>query len=112
MSSFEIIRLKKNISTGLVLKILLPTAPGETEHALHILVNGSILSHSHPEEAGITEGYRELNLDSCEFSKWTIVGAGMPVRTHEVPYKKGLQIIEGSKRGYGPECWPELKSST
>lgn len=110
MANFKIIRLDKSISTGLVFKILLPTAPGEIEHALHVLVNGSILDHNHPDKDGITEGYRELNLESCDFSEWAVVGAGMPIQLHGIPYKEGLQIVEGSKRGPGYECWPELKN--
>ena len=106
----KIIRLGSNISTGLVLKVILPTNSGETEHALHIIWNGSIKRHFHNDEDNISEGYRVLNLETCEFSSWEVVGAGMKEHSHEVPYEEGLRIVEGSKRGFGPECWPELKT--
>ena len=105
----KIVRLGSNISTGIVLKIFLPTAPDENEHSLHILLNGCILKHFHKEEDGITEGYRFLNLETCEFSNWEVVGAGMNNHSHEIPYKSGLQIVEGKKKRAGIECWPELK---
>ncbi|MBR3001969.1 MAG: hypothetical protein IKF38_00110 [Clostridia bacterium] len=108
MSIPKIIRLGSNISTGLVLKIMLPTSPGETEHALHILWNGSIKEHFHNDEDGISEGYRVLNLETCEFSDWEVVGAGMNEKAHEIPYAEGLRIVEGSKRGFGIKCWPEI----
>lgn len=101
-------RLDSSISTGLVIKILLETRPGEVEHALHILLNGSIFLHEHSENSGISEGYRVLNLERDTFSSWSVVGAGFPIRIHGVPYKEGLQIVEGSKRGPGKDCWPEL----
>ena len=93
----------------MVFKVLLPTAPGEKEHALHILINGSIKLHSHADEDGISEGYREWNLETGEVSSWKVVGAGMPEKTHEVKYSKGVRFIEGSKRGRGIKEWPEIK---
>jgi len=111
MNIFKIIRLDKNISTGMVFKVLLPTAPGEKEHALHVLVNGSIMLHTHSDEDGISEGYRELNPETGETSEWEVVGAGMSKKSHEVSFKEGIRFIEGSKRNSGIENWPELKET-
>ena len=108
MSILGIIRLDKNISTGLVFKVLLPTVPGEKEHALHVLVNGSIKPHTHSDADGISEGYREWNPETGETSEWEVVGAGMSQKSHEVKFKKGIRFIEGSKRGYGIGNWPEI----
>lgn len=109
--SLKIIRLDKTISTGLVLKILLPTNPGENEHSIHILWNGSIIAHPHSERCGITEGYREIDLETGLPKSWEVVGAGMPIHIHSIPFKPGLRIVEGSKRGPGPESWSELQNS-
>lgn len=98
-------RLDASISTGLVIKILFETEPDEVEHALHVLLNGSILFHEHSEKSGITEGYRELNLITGEFGNWEIVGAGMPQQIHGIPYKFGIQIVEGIKKGSGKDVW-------
>lgn len=112
MNILKIIRLDKKISTGLVFKVLLPTAPGEKEHALHVLINGSIKPHTHLDTDGISEGYREWNTVTGETSKWEVVGAGMPQKSHKVDYKKGVRFIEGSKRSTGIENWPELNTFT
>ena len=80
----------------------------ELEHSLHIIIDGSILPHTHSDEDGITEGYREWNPETGEKSSWSVVGAGMPEKTHEVKYQKGIRVIEGSKRGNGPGNWPDL----
>ena len=107
----KFIRLNKTISTGLVLKILLPTVSGEIEHSIHIIFNGSIIAHTHSESCGITEGYREIDLETGNPKSWEVVGAGMPTHLHSIPFKAGLRIIEGSKRGSGIECWPELSTN-
>lgn len=105
---FKIIRLGSTISTGTVYKVLLPTAPGEIEHALHVIIDGSINQHAHPDDGGISEGYREINPETGEKSNWNVVGAGMPTKEHGVMYMEGIRFIEGSKRGPGIENWPEL----
>ena len=105
----KIFRLNKKISTGLVFKILLPPVSGEFEHSLHILIYGSIKKHKHPEEEGISEGYREWFPKSDKVSSWKVVGAGFKKKSHKIKYKKGIRFIEGSKRMPGLENWPELK---
>ena len=107
MKILKFIRLDGSISTGLVIKILFNTEPDEVEHALHVLLNGSVRNHEHPEESGITEGYRKLNLSTFEFGKWEIVGARMPRHIHGIPYCTGIQIVEGIKKGPGKENWKE-----
>ena len=103
MNILKVNRLSKKISTGLVIKILLETKPEEVEHSIHILFFGSILNHSHPDSEGITEGYREWNLKSGNPSSWEWVGAGQHKKSHGIPYKDGIRIVEGIKRRLAPE---------
>lgn len=108
MDVTKVIRLGPNITTGEVYKIILEPGPHEMEHSLHVIINGSILDHQHSEEEGITEGYREWDLTTCKPGTWEIVGSGMERKTHGVPFKMGIRIIEGSKRGPGLEDWAHL----
>ena len=108
MDVTKVIRLGPEIATGEVYKIILEPGPYETEHSLHILINGSILDHSHPEEKGVSEGYREWNIDTCKPGTWEIVGSGFESKTHGVPFKPGIRIVEGSKRGPGLEDWAHI----
>lgn len=106
------IRLPLSISNGNAFKIVLSHDNNEIEHSVHVLVSGLIRRHPHHDYQNITEGYRKWNLKTGQPDPWNVVGAGMPETYHDIPYKPGLQVVEGSKRGPGYKSWPELYSKT
>lgn len=109
--NFKIVPLI-NQPGDLVLKIILPPRNGEVEHSYHILINAEIKRHPHFDRDNISEGYREIDINTGEpLGEWEVVGAGMRFHFHGVPYKDGIRIIEGSKRGPGIQSWPELQKT-
>ena len=98
-------RLPYDISCGWVFKFLLPQSAGELEHSLHILISGAIRCHKHSD---ISEGYRSWDPKTCQVGQWQVVGSGFHTKRHCVSFRPGIQIVEGSKRGPGIQCWPEL----
>lgn len=97
--------LPNDIFGGWVYKFLLTKSAEELEHSLHILISGYIRWHKHYE---ISEGYRFWDVETGKVGAWNVAGGDFKIRRHNIPFRPGIQVVEGSKRGPGIHNWPEL----